>query len=138
MLLLMSFKDWLSVLVRTNFTFLLLFFFFFFFFHNDDKQTQHVTIVFKLFSMLINCNLFILLLKVFPSWARLLVLLLNVFISCTQICVSSTAVIFLFYISSLFLVRVFFTILQIYRFNNYAMKNFYFAIHELKLRQQSG
>ena len=40
--------------------------------HNDDKQTQHVTIVFKLFSMLINFNLFILLLKVFPSWTRLL------------------------------------------------------------------
>ena len=86
MLLLMSFKDWLSVLVRTNFTFLLL----------------------------------------------------NVFIICTQICVSSTAVIFLFYISGLFLARVFFTILQIYRFNNYAMKNFCFAIHGLKLRQQSG
>ena len=26
----------------------------------------------QLFSMLINCNLFILLLKVFPSWTRLL------------------------------------------------------------------
>ena len=35
--------------------------------HNDDKQTQHVTIVFKLFSMLINCNVFILWLKVFPA-----------------------------------------------------------------------